>query len=100
MKTVSLFNSHTLYLPLSAAVQLIKNIKSRSRMCLTDELLQGCMQIATEIQPDTDGLSQCSATFSFTPTAHPNLLKTHDGTPQNFASREGGMHANCNRNST
>jgi hypothetical protein len=26
----------------------------------------------------------------FSPAAHPNLLKTHDGTPQYFASRKGG----------
>jgi hypothetical protein len=26
----------------------------------------------------------------FSPVAHPNLSKTHDGTPQNFASRKGG----------
>jgi hypothetical protein len=26
----------------------------------------------------------------FPPTAHPDLSKTHDGTPQNVASRKGG----------
>jgi hypothetical protein len=25
----------------------------------------------------------------YSPAAHPNLSKTHDGTPQNFASRKG-----------
>jgi hypothetical protein len=34
-------------------------------------------------------LDQCSETF-FSPAAHPNLSKTHDGTPQNFASWKGG----------
>jgi hypothetical protein len=33
-------------------------------------------------------LEQSSTNFS--PAAHPNLSKAHDGTPQNFTSRKGG----------
>jgi hypothetical protein len=33
---------------------LMKNIKSRIRMNLTDEYLEGCILIATEIKPDID----------------------------------------------
>jgi hypothetical protein len=35
---------------------LMKNINSETRMHLTDEHLQGCMKIATEIKPDTERL--------------------------------------------
>jgi hypothetical protein len=36
---------------------LMKNAKSRTKMCLTDELLEGCMRIATtDIKRDTERL--------------------------------------------
>jgi hypothetical protein len=36
---------------------LMKNVKSRTRMCLTDKHLEGCIQIATkEIKPDIEKL--------------------------------------------
>jgi hypothetical protein len=34
----------------------------------------------------------------FSPAAHPNLPKTHDGTPQNVASRRGDMKQNIGIN--
>jgi hypothetical protein len=35
-------------------------------------------------------VSYCSVPQPFSPVAHHKLSKTHDGTPQNFASRKGG----------
>jgi hypothetical protein len=40
---------------------LMKEIKSRTRMHLTNEHLVGCMQITTEIKPDVERFHQAKA---------------------------------------